>query len=118
MVPLLHIALLVLFVIIIYAIIGLELFIGKMHATCYMIQTGTVRIDSGGSAGLVLQPARVTFTSLCVKTWALRALKQECMFDFRGREGRIRSLRMNGHMHRICEWWRAAENRTERQMVD
>nr|XP_043878898.1 calcium channel, voltage-dependent, L type, alpha 1D subunit, a isoform X14 [Solea senegalensis] len=36
MVPLLHIALLVLFVIIIYAIIGLELFIGKMHATCYV----------------------------------------------------------------------------------
>uniref|UniRef100_A0A671YK53 Voltage-dependent L-type calcium channel subunit alpha n=1 Tax=Sparus aurata TaxID=8175 RepID=A0A671YK53_SPAAU len=36
MVPLLHIALLVLFVIIIYAIIGLELFIGKMHATCFL----------------------------------------------------------------------------------
>ncbi|KAK7135229.1 hypothetical protein R3I94_014018 [Phoxinus phoxinus] len=36
MVPLLHIALLVLFVIIIYAIIGLELFIGKMHSTCYL----------------------------------------------------------------------------------
>uniref|UniRef100_A0A2K6BPN0 Voltage-dependent L-type calcium channel subunit alpha n=1 Tax=Macaca nemestrina TaxID=9545 RepID=A0A2K6BPN0_MACNE len=35
MVPLLHIALLVLFVIIIYAIIGLELFMGKMHKTCY-----------------------------------------------------------------------------------
>ncbi|XP_060913276.1 calcium channel, voltage-dependent, L type, alpha 1F subunit [Labrus mixtus] len=35
MVPLLHIALLVLFVIIIYAIIGLELFIGRMHRTCY-----------------------------------------------------------------------------------
>ncbi|XP_011637593.1 voltage-dependent calcium channel type D subunit alpha-1 [Pogonomyrmex barbatus] len=34
MVPLLHIALLVLFVIIIYAIIGLELFSGKMHRTC------------------------------------------------------------------------------------
>uniref|UniRef100_A0A8B9VZ48 Voltage-dependent L-type calcium channel subunit alpha n=1 Tax=Anas zonorhyncha TaxID=75864 RepID=A0A8B9VZ48_9AVES len=33
MVPLLHIALLVLFVIIIYAIIGLELFMGKMHKT-------------------------------------------------------------------------------------
>uniref|UniRef100_A0A8C0HER8 Voltage-dependent L-type calcium channel subunit alpha n=1 Tax=Chelonoidis abingdonii TaxID=106734 RepID=A0A8C0HER8_CHEAB len=33
MVPLLHIALLVLFVIIIYAIIGLELFIGRMHKT-------------------------------------------------------------------------------------
>uniref|UniRef100_A0AAQ4P5A7 Voltage-dependent L-type calcium channel subunit alpha n=1 Tax=Gasterosteus aculeatus aculeatus TaxID=481459 RepID=A0AAQ4P5A7_GASAC len=41
MVPLLHIALLVLFVIIIYAIIGLELFIGKMHATC-MMQTGAL----------------------------------------------------------------------------
>ncbi|KAL4640765.1 voltage-dependent L-type calcium channel subunit alpha-1C isoform X1 [Arapaima gigas] len=35
MVPLLHIALLVLFVIIIYAIIGLELFMGKMHRTCF-----------------------------------------------------------------------------------
>ncbi|XP_060913471.1 voltage-dependent L-type calcium channel subunit alpha-1D [Labrus mixtus] len=42
MVPLLHIALLVLFVIIIYAIIGLELFIGKMHATCYLIKTGAL----------------------------------------------------------------------------
>ncbi|XP_029911635.1 calcium channel, voltage-dependent, L type, alpha 1F subunit [Myripristis murdjan] len=39
MVPLLHIALLVLFVIIIYAIIGLELFIGRMHKTCYYIRT-------------------------------------------------------------------------------
>lgn len=35
MIPLLHIALLVIFVIIIYAIIGLELFAGKLHATCY-----------------------------------------------------------------------------------
>uniref|UniRef100_A0A665U6B8 Voltage-dependent L-type calcium channel subunit alpha n=1 Tax=Echeneis naucrates TaxID=173247 RepID=A0A665U6B8_ECHNA len=42
MVPLLHIALLVLFVIIIYAIIGLELFIGKMHSTCYVMQTGAL----------------------------------------------------------------------------
>ncbi|XP_059572014.1 voltage-dependent L-type calcium channel subunit alpha-1D [Alligator mississippiensis] len=39
MVPLLHIALLVLFVIIIYAIIGLELFIGKMHKSCFLIGT-------------------------------------------------------------------------------
>uniref|UniRef100_A0ACB8ELQ0 Voltage-dependent L-type calcium channel subunit alpha-1F n=1 Tax=Sphaerodactylus townsendi TaxID=933632 RepID=A0ACB8ELQ0_9SAUR len=37
MVPLLHIALLVLFVIIIYAIIGLELFIGRMHKTCFIV---------------------------------------------------------------------------------
>ncbi|KAH8409975.1 hypothetical protein KR009_003411, partial [Drosophila setifemur] len=34
MVPLFHIALLVIFVIIIYAIIGLELFSGKLHKTC------------------------------------------------------------------------------------
>ncbi|KAL6459510.1 hypothetical protein MHYP_G00312690 [Metynnis hypsauchen] len=40
MVPLLHIALLVLFVIIIYAIIGLELFMGKMHRTCYFFRDG------------------------------------------------------------------------------
>ncbi|KAF1537326.1 Voltage-dependent L-type calcium channel subunit alpha-1F, partial [Eudyptes schlegeli] len=40
MVPLLHIALLVLFVIIIYAIIGLELFIGRMHKTCFFIGSG------------------------------------------------------------------------------
>lgn len=41
MVPLLHIALLVLFVIIIYAIIGLELFMGKMHKTCVREHSGT-----------------------------------------------------------------------------
>ena len=35
MVPLLHIALLVIFVIIIYAIVGLELFSGALHKTCY-----------------------------------------------------------------------------------
>ncbi|XP_074861905.1 voltage-dependent L-type calcium channel subunit alpha-1C isoform X4 [Carettochelys insculpta] len=42
MVPLLHIALLVLFVIIIYAIIGLELFMGKMHKTCYSTTSGLI----------------------------------------------------------------------------
>ncbi|XP_071980324.1 voltage-dependent L-type calcium channel subunit alpha-1F isoform X3 [Engystomops pustulosus] len=42
MVPLLHIALLVLFVIIIYAIIGLELFIGRMHKTCFYIGSDIV----------------------------------------------------------------------------
>uniref|UniRef100_A0A671VYF0 Voltage-dependent L-type calcium channel subunit alpha n=1 Tax=Sparus aurata TaxID=8175 RepID=A0A671VYF0_SPAAU len=39
MVPLLHIGMLVMFVIIIYAIIGLELFIGRMHKSCYSIST-------------------------------------------------------------------------------
>uniref|UniRef100_A0A673YHP7 Voltage-dependent L-type calcium channel subunit alpha n=1 Tax=Salmo trutta TaxID=8032 RepID=A0A673YHP7_SALTR len=37
MVPLLHIGLLVMFVIIIYAIIGLELFLGRMHKTCFYL---------------------------------------------------------------------------------
>ncbi|XP_076303607.1 ca[2+]-channel protein alpha[[1]] subunit D isoform X4 [Lasioglossum baleicum] len=45
MIPLLHIALLVLFVIIIYAIIGLELFSGKMHKTCRHNVTGAVMED-------------------------------------------------------------------------
>uniref|UniRef100_A0A803VL38 Voltage-dependent L-type calcium channel subunit alpha n=1 Tax=Ficedula albicollis TaxID=59894 RepID=A0A803VL38_FICAL len=40
MVPLLHIALLVLFMIIIYAIVGQELFKGRMHKTCYYLGTG------------------------------------------------------------------------------
>ncbi|OQV25674.1 Voltage-dependent L-type calcium channel subunit alpha-1C [Hypsibius exemplaris] len=41
LVPLLHIALLVLFVIMIYAIIGLELFMGALHRTCYENDTST-----------------------------------------------------------------------------
>ncbi|XP_065435398.1 voltage-dependent L-type calcium channel subunit alpha-1S-like [Chrysemys picta bellii] len=42
MVPLLHIALLVLFMIIIYAIVGQELFKGKLHKTCYYIGTDII----------------------------------------------------------------------------
>ncbi|XP_068394681.1 voltage-dependent L-type calcium channel subunit alpha-1S [Eschrichtius robustus] len=42
MLPLFHIALLVLFMVTIYAIIGLELFKGKMHKTCYFIGTDIV----------------------------------------------------------------------------
>ncbi|XP_077369467.1 voltage-dependent L-type calcium channel subunit alpha-1D isoform X2 [Festucalex cinctus] len=45
MVPLLHIGMLVMFVIIIYAIIGLELFIGRMHKTCYFSSTGLMVED-------------------------------------------------------------------------
>jgi len=40
MIPLLHIALLVVFVMIIYSIIGLELFCGMLHSTCYHNNTG------------------------------------------------------------------------------
>ncbi|CAG5115977.1 unnamed protein product, partial [Candidula unifasciata] len=39
MVPLLHIALLVIFVIIIYAIVGLELFYGRLHYACFKFNT-------------------------------------------------------------------------------
>jgi len=52
MVPLLHIGMLVMFVIIIYAIIGLELFIGRMHKTCYSSSTG---LCSESSTGLVIR---------------------------------------------------------------
>ncbi|XP_077571767.1 voltage-dependent L-type calcium channel subunit alpha-1D-like [Stigmatopora nigra] len=45
MVPLLHIGMLVMFVIIIYAIIGLELFIGRMHKTCFFSSTGLMVED-------------------------------------------------------------------------
>ncbi|CAK6963854.1 voltage-dependent L-type calcium channel subunit alpha-1D isoform X1 [Scomber scombrus] len=45
MVPLLHIGMLVMFVIIIYAIIGLELFIGRMHKTCYSLGSGLMVED-------------------------------------------------------------------------
>ena len=48
MLPLFHIALLVLFMVVIYAIIGLELFKGKMHKTCYFIGTGAL---GGWAAG-------------------------------------------------------------------
>ena len=41
-IPLINIALLVLFVIIIYAIIGLELFMGAFHKTCFDEITGNV----------------------------------------------------------------------------
>ncbi|XP_067122781.1 muscle calcium channel subunit alpha-1-like isoform X2 [Centruroides vittatus] len=51
MVPLLHIGLLVIFVIIIYAIIGLELFSGKMHQTCYNNFTGLIALEEPHPCG-------------------------------------------------------------------
>jgi len=45
MIPLLHIALLVIFVILIYAIIGLELFSGILHKTCFNNVTGEMMED-------------------------------------------------------------------------
>jgi voltage-dependent calcium channel L type alpha-1D len=52
MVPLLHIALLVMFVIIIYAIIGLELFCGKLHSTCIDASTGQLSQEKISPCGI------------------------------------------------------------------
>eukprot|EP00057_Strongylocentrotus_purpuratus_P015657 XP_011670131.1 PREDICTED: voltage dependent calcium channel L-type isoform X4 [Strongylocentrotus purpuratus] len=51
MVPLLHIALLVIFVIIIYAVIGLELFMEYMHKTCYFKDTSIIAMDDPHPCG-------------------------------------------------------------------
>ncbi|XP_055343397.1 voltage-dependent L-type calcium channel subunit alpha-1D-like [Paramacrobiotus metropolitanus] len=44
MLPLLHIALLVLFMMLTYAIVGVELFMGILHRTCFTNRTGEFRI--------------------------------------------------------------------------
>ncbi|XP_061745003.1 voltage-dependent L-type calcium channel subunit alpha-1D-like [Nerophis ophidion] len=70
MVPLLHIALLVLFVIIIYAIIGLELFIGKLHATCYTIKTGVLAEEEPRPCGVSGNGRHCALnTSVCREGW-------------------------------------------------
>ncbi|GLV39288.1 Ca[2+]-channel protein alpha[[1]] subunit D [Carabus blaptoides fortunei] len=70
MVPLLHIALLVLFVIIIYAIIGLELFSGEMHKTCFNNKTDEM-MDSPhpcGDGGFQCQDLNMT-DMVCKLYW-------------------------------------------------
>lgn len=56
MLPLFHIALLVLFMVTIYAIIGLELFKGKMHKTCYFTGTGERGRAPGGAGAASSSP--------------------------------------------------------------
>ncbi|GMT23860.1 hypothetical protein PFISCL1PPCAC_15157, partial [Pristionchus fissidentatus] len=51
MIPLFHIALLVLFVIVIYAIIGLELFCGKLHSTCIDESTNQLTMKEPSPCG-------------------------------------------------------------------
>ncbi|XP_048404382.1 voltage-dependent L-type calcium channel subunit alpha-1C-like isoform X6 [Stegostoma tigrinum] len=70
MVPLLHIALLVLFVIIIYAIIGLELFMGKMHKTCLFNETDTVAEEEPAPCSLNIgHGRRCSNGTLCKSGW-------------------------------------------------
>lgn len=51
MIPLFHIALLVLFVIAIYAIIGLEMFEGQLHQTCFHNITGEMMNEPSNCGG-------------------------------------------------------------------
>lgn len=51
LIPLIQIALLVLFVIVIYAIIGLEMFEGKLHKTCFHNFTGEMMDDPSSCGG-------------------------------------------------------------------
>lgn len=83
MLPLFHIALLVLFMVIIYAIIGLELFKGKMHKTCYFIGTGELwrTVWGGGpsSAPSQLNPSScVEPSQVGKKLWAQASSPPHC----------------------------------------
>jgi voltage-dependent calcium channel L type alpha-1D len=64
MIPLLHIALLVLFVIIIYAIIGLELFCGLMHHRCEYKEPSENSLDSSHEEWKPIYPLDVPCTGV------------------------------------------------------
>ncbi|XP_071438805.1 muscle calcium channel subunit alpha-1 isoform X3 [Hetaerina americana] len=70
MVPLLHIALLVLFVIIIYAIIGLELFSGKLHKTCFNNATDEMMDDPHPCGEDGFQCDSLSKNLVCKTYWA------------------------------------------------
>ncbi|GFG39870.1 hypothetical protein Cfor_08850, partial [Coptotermes formosanus] len=69
MVPLLHIALLVLFVIIIYAIIGLELFSGNLHKTCYDNVTGKIMDEPHPCGEAGFQCEIISKNMVCKGNW-------------------------------------------------
>ncbi|XP_065166003.1 voltage-dependent calcium channel type D subunit alpha-1 isoform X4 [Atheta coriaria] len=69
MVPLLHIALLVLFVIIIYAIIGLELFSGKLHTTCYHNITNEIMDDPHPCGDMGFNCSEIDPMMVCRDGW-------------------------------------------------
>ena len=50
MVPLLQIGLLLFFAILMFAIIGLDFYMGKFHRTCFRIDTGKQEEDKGGAS--------------------------------------------------------------------
>lgn len=69
MVPLFHIALLVIFVIIIYAVIGLELFSGKMHETCFNNITGQIELEDPHPCGKHGFQCNDTLFEVCREYW-------------------------------------------------
>ncbi|XP_069693173.1 muscle calcium channel subunit alpha-1 isoform X6 [Periplaneta americana] len=69
MVPLLHIALLVLFVIIIYAIIGLELFSGNLHKTCFDNVTGVMMDEPHPCGEAGFQCELISKNMVCKEYW-------------------------------------------------
>uniref|UniRef100_A0A3Q2Q1X0 Voltage-dependent L-type calcium channel subunit alpha n=1 Tax=Fundulus heteroclitus TaxID=8078 RepID=A0A3Q2Q1X0_FUNHE len=69
MVPLLHIGMLVMFVIIIYAIVGLELFLGRMHKTCFDTSTGQSADDPSPCAFAGVGRFCVTNGTECKGKW-------------------------------------------------
>merc|ERR1719209_2691280 len=69
-IPLMNIALLVLFVIIIYSIIGLEPFMGAFHKTCFDVITGDMMKDPSGAS-----PALTTSDKPCSRSSSVSPLK-------------------------------------------
>ncbi|OQV13004.1 Muscle calcium channel subunit alpha-1 [Hypsibius exemplaris] len=71
MVPLLHVALLVLLLVMTYAIIGVELFMGALQQTCFVNQSGSLSIVKEpmpcGSAEGICSEAR---NEVCHRDWA------------------------------------------------
>ena len=71
-IPLMNIALLVLFVIIIYSIIGLELFMGAFHKTCFDVVTGALSLKPDN---VIYQPAATPYRLSSILLTAKRSTK-------------------------------------------
>ena len=87
MIPLFHIALLVIFVIIIYAIIGLELFSGILHKTCYdnvtrnhifLLLANIYWLSILCRQRQILKCKIPTLLHLCYLLWALISFSHQC----------------------------------------
>ena len=77
-IPLMNIALLVLFVIIIYSIIGLELFMGAFHKTCFDVVTGALSLKPDN---VIYQPGTLyRFSSILLTAKRSTKLLEEKYF--------------------------------------